>query len=266
MPTNSILTIHNQTVMVHPIVDRYYNGSPAHDARSTAFVQTKGLTANEKVPIPPVLLDATTPGTVPDGNPRRLVLSPVLGTAMAAARSRTPDLSSGLVPTLPPPPPPLPISQSHGHQQSLAFRSRSPVSQLQQTHGSIGPEVPAAKVAAGPAASSSVSHQTPSLTSPPTRPTDAVAAGQRQPSQGNIKKKRRSLQSLEQLQAVAAAQRAAAAANGVLGDDSDTPLTPLTPDDHDDHLHGHHHSHIQSSTSHGNPNKIARYFPELTLG
>lgn len=47
VPTNSILTIHNQTVMVHPIVDRYYHRSP-HHRRSTAFVRTKGLSANEK--------------------------------------------------------------------------------------------------------------------------------------------------------------------------------------------------------------------------
>ncbi|KAL2879377.1 glutamine amidotransferase subunit [Colletotrichum sp. CLE4] len=48
VPTNSILTIHNQTVMVHPIIDKYYDRSPYH-ARSSAFVQTKGLMANEKI-------------------------------------------------------------------------------------------------------------------------------------------------------------------------------------------------------------------------
>ncbi|KAK4238508.1 nucleophile aminohydrolase [Achaetomium macrosporum] len=47
VPTNSILTIHNQTVMVHPIMDRYYDRNPRH-RRSTAFVRTKGLSANEK--------------------------------------------------------------------------------------------------------------------------------------------------------------------------------------------------------------------------
>ncbi|EQB52068.1 hypothetical protein CGLO_08326 [Colletotrichum gloeosporioides Cg-14] len=30
VPTNSILTIHNQTVMVHPIIDKYYDRSPYH--------------------------------------------------------------------------------------------------------------------------------------------------------------------------------------------------------------------------------------------
>lgn len=48
MPTNSVLTIHKQTVMVHPIIDKYYSRNPNH-FRSSAFVQTKGLVANEKV-------------------------------------------------------------------------------------------------------------------------------------------------------------------------------------------------------------------------
>ncbi|RFU76775.1 dug3p [Trichoderma arundinaceum] len=47
VPTNSILTIHRQTVMVHPILDKYYEGDPYH-VRSSAFVQAKGLITNEK--------------------------------------------------------------------------------------------------------------------------------------------------------------------------------------------------------------------------
>ncbi|GAO16869.1 uncharacterized protein UV8b_06865 [Ustilaginoidea virens] len=49
VPTNSILTIHRQTVMVHPILDKYYERDPYH-VRSSAFVQTKGLVSNEKAP------------------------------------------------------------------------------------------------------------------------------------------------------------------------------------------------------------------------
>ncbi|KAM0324195.1 hypothetical protein ACHAQA_008389 [Verticillium albo-atrum] len=49
VPTNSVLTIHNQTVMVHPIIDEFFDRSPYH-VRSSAFVQAKGLTANEKAP------------------------------------------------------------------------------------------------------------------------------------------------------------------------------------------------------------------------
>jgi glutamine amidotransferase len=49
VPTNSILTIHRQTVMVHPILDKYYERDP-HHVRSSAFVQAKGLISNEKAP------------------------------------------------------------------------------------------------------------------------------------------------------------------------------------------------------------------------
>lgn len=47
VPTNSILTIHKQTVMVHPIIDEYYNHNPYH-SRSSQFVTEKGLVTNEK--------------------------------------------------------------------------------------------------------------------------------------------------------------------------------------------------------------------------
>lgn len=49
VPTNSILTIHRQTVMMHPILDKYYERDPYH-VRSSAFVQAKGLVSNEKAP------------------------------------------------------------------------------------------------------------------------------------------------------------------------------------------------------------------------
>jgi len=47
VPTNSILTIHKQTVMVHPIIDEYYNHNPYH-SRSSQYVQDKGLVTSEK--------------------------------------------------------------------------------------------------------------------------------------------------------------------------------------------------------------------------
>jgi glutamine amidotransferase len=53
VPTNSILTIHRQTVMVHPILDKYYDRDPAH-VRSSAFVQANGLVSNEKSPSGPL--------------------------------------------------------------------------------------------------------------------------------------------------------------------------------------------------------------------
>ncbi|KUJ10018.1 Amidophosphoribosyltransferase-like protein precursor [Mollisia scopiformis] len=47
VPTNSTLTIHKQTVMVHPIIDEYYNHNPYH-SRSSQYVQDKGLVTSEK--------------------------------------------------------------------------------------------------------------------------------------------------------------------------------------------------------------------------
>lgn len=48
VPTNSTLTIHNQTVMIHPIIDEFYSENPAH-SRSSKFAQTKGQSvANSK--------------------------------------------------------------------------------------------------------------------------------------------------------------------------------------------------------------------------
>lgn len=42
VPTNSTLTIHKQTVMIHPINDQYYNHSPSY-VRSSGFVVSQGL-------------------------------------------------------------------------------------------------------------------------------------------------------------------------------------------------------------------------------
>ena len=56
VPTNSTLTIHKQTVMVHPIIDEFYNANPSH-SRSSKFAQTKGQTiTNSKK-------EVLTPGT-----------------------------------------------------------------------------------------------------------------------------------------------------------------------------------------------------------
>ena len=41
VPTNSVLTIHRQTVMIHPIVDEFYSDNPSH-SRSAQFAHTKG--------------------------------------------------------------------------------------------------------------------------------------------------------------------------------------------------------------------------------
>ncbi|KAI8221777.1 putative glutamine amidotransferase DUG3 [Colletotrichum sp. SAR 10_99] len=86
VPTNSILTIHNQTVMVHPIIDKYYDRSPYH-VRSSAFVQTKGLIANEK--ISSLLSPAATPLPTPEASKK--TLGPII--PFGVSRSHTPDQS-----------------------------------------------------------------------------------------------------------------------------------------------------------------------------
>ena len=45
VPTNSTITIHKQTVMIHPIIDEYYNHSPSY-SRSSGFAVSKGLVSN----------------------------------------------------------------------------------------------------------------------------------------------------------------------------------------------------------------------------
>ena len=46
VPTNSTLTIHNQTVLIHPILDEYYNPLPSFK-RSSKFAETKGQTTTD---------------------------------------------------------------------------------------------------------------------------------------------------------------------------------------------------------------------------
>lgn len=46
VPTNSMLTIHKQAVMIHPIIDEYYNSNPSY-TRSTGFAVSKGQNTTE---------------------------------------------------------------------------------------------------------------------------------------------------------------------------------------------------------------------------
>jgi glutamine amidotransferase len=85
VPTNSVLTIHNQTVMVHPIIDQYYQRSPYH-VRSSAFVQTKGLATNEKN-LPSRI--ATTPSMPAEIDGFKRSLTPLV--PFGVSRSRTPE-------------------------------------------------------------------------------------------------------------------------------------------------------------------------------
>lgn len=42
VPTNSVLTIHKQTVLLHPIIDEFYDDDPNHD-RSSCYAVSQGL-------------------------------------------------------------------------------------------------------------------------------------------------------------------------------------------------------------------------------
>ena len=48
VPTNSVLTIHNQTVLIHPILDEFYNHHSSI-ARSSRFAADKGQTTGEGI-------------------------------------------------------------------------------------------------------------------------------------------------------------------------------------------------------------------------
>ena len=50
VPTNSVLTIHNQTVLIHPILDEYYNHAPDLP-RSSRFAADKGQTVGDGGPV-----------------------------------------------------------------------------------------------------------------------------------------------------------------------------------------------------------------------
>ncbi|EHA57291.1 hypothetical protein MGG_11745 [Pyricularia oryzae 70-15] len=178
VPTNSILTIHGQTVMVHPIMDQFSNHSPYH-TRSAAYVQMKGLSANEKLAMTPALEDAAR----------------VSASAIAAEALQRRLQGSAAQAPLPYQPRVRPTVET-----SLELRSvtQSKVQQ-QQRHSSPNP-----------------------------------------PSQGNIKKKRRSLNALERSQ-------------GDPHRDQDSGSEPPTP------------SEEPPRNNFGDPNKIAQYFPELTL-
>ncbi|KAK3685910.1 nucleophile aminohydrolase [Podospora appendiculata] len=98
VPTNSVLTIHKQTVTVHPIMDQYYDRNP-HHRRSTAFVRTKGLAANEKT----VSTGAGATLGLPGSNDLETAQKKTLGSALHlnVSRSLTPESSSTATTTVP---------------------------------------------------------------------------------------------------------------------------------------------------------------------
>ncbi|KAL2023866.1 hypothetical protein VTK56DRAFT_643 [Thermocarpiscus australiensis] len=168
VPTNSIVTIHNQTVMVHPIMDQYYDRNP-HHRRSTAFVRTKGLSANEKgtsrsgTPIgipPPILSIPSIQHLLAHPEPQKRFLGPTIPIFPSSlVRSRT---AEGL-PTA-----------------STLPRTRTPLSHAESAHSAVS---------ASPAPPPDLRE----ITEPPA----IRSTPQQQPAQGNIKKKRALLNTVE---------------------------------------------------------------------
>jgi len=67
VPTNSTLTIHKQTVMIHPIIDGYYHPNPSY-SRSSGFAVSKGLVSNAPGAaqgLTPVTSGGVTPAVTP---------------------------------------------------------------------------------------------------------------------------------------------------------------------------------------------------------
>ncbi|KAK3373937.1 nucleophile aminohydrolase [Lasiosphaeria ovina] len=172
VPTNSILTIHNQTVMVHPILDQYYGRNPNRQ-RSTAFVRTKGLAANENASsLAGTALPVAENGSILNNNNNSHLLQN--GSAATLAHKKI------LGPT-------IPFSVS-------APRSRPPAAESSHSASST---VPRART---PLAYSEAA-ATPQLGSSDVRsPSQPALPPQQQlatPSQGNIKKKRASLTAVD---------------------------------------------------------------------
>ena len=62
VPTNSTVTIHNQMVMLHPIVDEYHNPDPSY-IRNSKFAVSKGLVSNA-----PGIAQTLTPAFTPSAS------------------------------------------------------------------------------------------------------------------------------------------------------------------------------------------------------
>lgn len=203
IPTNSIVTVHNQDVFVEDIMDQYVRKDPWH-RRSAGFVHSKGLAANEKtatpsaLPGPAVVVTESSEGR--DVIPKRAHFGPTI--PFSLMRSATPQITPQISRTTTP---------DSARDNAAPSRGRATISgSTVPTHS----DVRSIKIS---------SEARPGL------PSQA-------PSQGNIKKKRMSLSDLPQGQVPM---------NNEI--ETASPLSPI------------------ERVGYGDPAKIARFFPELTL-
>lgn len=169
VPTNTILTINNETAFVQDIQDQFYTSDP-WQRRSAGFVRSKGLVANEKTSSPPALPSPSlvVPSlAVPDSSqPEKAQSKTHLG----------PNTTYNLL--------------RSGHSQPS--QAETPASSTENFAPQIMSSRSRTTASSGGAASST---DVRSITISP----DALPP-QRIPSQGNIKKKRMSLSDLPQTQ------------------------------------------------------------------
>lgn len=173
VPTNSILTIHNQSVLVHPIMDQYYDRNPYH-RRSTAYVKTKGLAANEKATakLTPPILDL--PAGVDNGeSPPQPQARKFLGPTIPAFGITRPPKSQ--------------LPEKTRAKTSLSQHIEASSSSSHGNNGTVN--------TGSPTTTTSPSSSTP----PDIRSTTTPGPVRQQPvpAQGNIKKKRASLHAVD---------------------------------------------------------------------
>lgn len=202
VPTNSILTIHDQTAFVQDIRDQFSDKDP-WQRRSAGFVHSKGLVANEKTatasapPSPDVVVSESKESSEPAT--QKAHLGPTIPFSMM--RSITPQISRTATPE---------ISSNY----------------------SAPPRPERATV-------SFVCHPSnPDMRSVKACPENKASSQANPPAQGNIKKKRMSLSDLPSLPGQSTADAG--------------PPTPVSPGE-------------RVVSGFGDPAKIARFFPELTL-
>ncbi|KAH9904826.1 N-terminal nucleophile aminohydrolase [Xylariomycetidae sp. FL2044] len=164
VPTNSMLTIHGQTVMIHPIIDAFSALGPYH-TRSSKFAQTKGLTTNEKaasrVASPPI------PNIEMEGQKR--IFGPLIPAGIG--RSRTPEVPS--VPIRGRTPLVFSEISSPSPDHSLAFHNfpqRPETSNKNPSQGNVK------KKRRSPNLPAETEPESPELPSQPSRPTDLATS------------------------------------------------------------------------------------------
>ncbi|KAI4601942.1 hypothetical protein KJ359_010808 [Pestalotiopsis sp. 9143b] len=141
VPTNSILTIHHQSVMVHPIEDGFLERDPYHK-RSSAFATKKGLTTNEKAAPAAPESSIATPSheSEPEPEAEKRSYGPTIPTNSRSRAKTTEDDNNLLVPVVPRARSPLGAGESlssDGRPRTKSSGARPDPSSKQISQGNI---------------------------------------------------------------------------------------------------------------------------------